>query len=443
MVKKDWNRHYQELKSYVGERGLGGGFDLKQIKGFLGKWCQSQANAFRKNVLSAKQIKLLLDLKFPLPLEEATWEKKKASFTSKERILFANWLWQYENLRKLLQIRPVPFPKSTVRFPGNNNLGRWINRQNDRFKKGKLEPERFQLLNNLGFPFVETPTRADAWQTQFRHLEAYRRRYPHKWPTQSEEFPKGNRLGIWLHHQRGMWNQGGLEEKRAAQFSSIGVPKEIRTPAWTLQFETLKRFVHSHEGRFPRLDEEYPKGNSLGRWAHKQRQFYKAGWLSNEKRRLLDSIGFPWEVQPDHWQQQYRFLQTFIKSHKRFPRYDEKYPPGNFLGRWVCHQRDLHTAGHLEADRQLALNKLGFSWDPRADEWMSYYGALTKFLNKYGRMPGRGEEYPPGTKLGAWVKGQKDRHKKALVSPERKRLLNDIGFVWPSSASKQRKSGRD
>jgi hypothetical protein len=438
MQKKDWNQNYQELKSHVGEQSTRGELDLKRLKGPLGKWCQSQANAFKRNALSANQIKLLLDLNFPFPLETTTRVKEKDSFTTKDRILFANWLWQFENLRKLLQIKAHPFPKTTVRFPGNNNLGRWINRQNERYKNGKIEPERYQLLKGIGFPFSKTPTREDAWLTQFHHLEAYRLKHPRKWPSQAGEYPKGNRLGAWLHHQRTMWNQGALQKKRVSLFISLGVPKEVRIPEWTRQFDTLKKFLKTQAGRFPRIDEEYPEGNRLGRWAQKQRQFYKAGWLSDEKRTLLNSIGFTWDVQPDNWQQQYRYLQTFIKNHERFPRYDDKFPSGNFIGRWVCHQRDLHNAGKLEPDRHAALDRLGFIWDPRSDEWMRYFASLSKYLKQHGRMPGIHEEYPPGTKLGSWVKGQKDRHKKGLVSPERKRLLDDIGFMWPSSAPRNR-----
>ena len=438
MHKKDWNHFYHLLKSHAGGQGFNGEIDFDHIKGPLGKWCQRQKNAFKNNSLSAYQIKLLLSLNFPLPVETANWEKRKNSFTTKDKILFANWLWQFENLRKLLQSKPNPFPKTTVRFPGTNKLGRWINGQNERYKAGKLEPERFQLLKSIKFPFRETPTREVAWQSQFHHIKAYRLKYPQRWPSQAEEFPIGNRLGAWLRVQRGLWIQGKLPEKRALLFQSLGVPKEIRSPEWMRKYETLKKFAHMHLWRFPSLDEEFPKGNKLGRWAQKQRQFHKTGWLSEEKRSLLNSIGFPWKVQPDNWQQQYMLLQKFLKKQDRFPRYDEKFPAGNFLGRWVCHQRDLHKAGKLESDRHADLEKLGFIWDPKNDEWMQYFNILRKYLRKYDRIPARHEQYTTGFKIGSWVKGQKDQEKKGLLSAERKRLLEDVGIIWPSPSRKLR-----
>ena len=40
------------------------------------------------------------------------------------------------------------------------------------------------------------------WSGQFAHLQEYRRRYPDSWPFAREEFPKGNRLGLWVWRQR-------------------------------------------------------------------------------------------------------------------------------------------------------------------------------------------------------------------------------------------------
>ncbi len=423
MRKKDWDHYYHQLKSHAVGQGLNKEIDFQLMTGPLRKWCQRQITSFERNTLSAHQIRLLLSLDFPLPIEAATWGKRKFSLTSKEKTLFANWLWQFENLRKLLQIKPHPFPKTTIRFPGTNKLGRWINRQNERYKEGKLELERFQLLKSIYFPFRETPTREEAWHIQFNHLATYRLKNPQKWPSQAEQFPNGNRLGAWLHVQRGLWIQGKVPEKRASLFLSLDVPKEIRNSEWMRQYDMLRKFVQIHSGKFPRLSEEFPEGNKLGRWTHKQRQFHKTGWLTENKRSLLNSIEFPWQVQPDNWQQQYRALQTFLKKHERFPHFNEKYPPGNSLGRWVCHQRDLRHAGRLDADRQAGLDKLGFIWEPRSNKWMEYFQVLRVYIKKYGRLPSLHEEFPKGRKLGSWVKAQKDRRKKGLLSEERTNLL--------------------
>jgi hypothetical protein len=58
---------------------------------------------------------------------------------------------------------------------------------------------------------------------------------------------------------------------------------------------------------FPVLMRNFRRETPLGRWAQKQRQFYKAGMLANEKRTLL--------------------------------------------------KRELHNAGKLEKDRHAALDK--------------------------------------------------------------------------------------
>jgi hypothetical protein len=89
---------------------------------------------------------------------------------------------------------------------------------------------------------------------------------------------------------------------------------------------------------------------------------------------------------------------------------------------------------HADPYKSIALDQIGFDWDPRNSRWMSSYEELKAFklLNGNTLVP------HANCGLGSWVKRQQvqytlytkgDRSKSELTE-ERVRLLNDLGFVW-------------
>ena len=88
---------------------------------------------------------------------------------------------------------------------------------------------------------------------------------------------------------------------------------------------------------------------------------------------------------------------------------------------------------HADPYKLIALDQIGFDWDPRNSRWMSSYEELKAFKLL------KGNTLVPHANcgLGSWVKRQQvqytlfkgDRSKSELTE-ERVRLLNDLGFVW-------------
>ncbi len=76
--------------------------------------------------------------------------------------------------------------------------------------------------------------------------------------------------------------------------SEIGFIWNLLDAAWEEQFAELLKFKdqHGHCNVADRCSEN-PR---LGRWVSKQRSALKKGTLSEEKIRLLNSIGFEWEL---------------------------------------------------------------------------------------------------------------------------------------------------
>jgi hypothetical protein len=111
------------------------------------------------------------------------------------------------------------------------------------------------------------------------------------------------------------------------------------------------------------------------------------------------------------------------------------------LRRWVNNQRAGHANDVLLLDRKDLLDQLGFVWRVNesqlvqvADEsyhsqWEKQFERLVEFKRKNGHcmVPA---SYKEDKSLGTWVCNQRTRHKKSEMRPYRKKLLDDLEFVW-------------
>jgi len=116
------------------------------------------------------------------------------------------------------------------------------------------------------------------------------------------------------------------------------------------------------------------------------------------------------------------------------------------LGSWIGKVRldARKPAGHpdvIEPYKIIALNRLGFNWDPRENYWVERYKELKAFLANNDsaakrKMPNR------KTPLGVWCDGQvleynkfKGGLKPCYITQERIDMLNSSGFVWDRQMS--------
>ena len=113
------------------------------------------------------------------------------------------------------------------------------------------------------------------------------------------------------------------------------------------------------------------------------------------------------------------------------------------LGSWIVKVRliarkQTKLSDVIEPYKIIALNRLGFNWDPRENYWMERFDEVKAFLAK-----SKSEEEPKHmmpnrkTPLGVWCDGQvleynkfKAGMKPCYISKDRIDLLSSIGFVW-------------
>lgn len=97
-------------------------------------------------------------------------------------------------------------------------------------------------------------------------------------------------------------------------------------------------------------------------------------------------------------------------------------------------RRPYHHPDRIEPYKVIALNRLGFDWEPRENYWMEMFEHLKRYLEQNnGKMPPRminNQRYP----LGQWCDTQLENYRqfqkgsnKAYITQEKIDLLNNIG----------------
>jgi hypothetical protein len=295
---------------------------------------------------------------------------------------------------------------------GSYSLGRWVSTQRT---VNNLSEERRKRLDGIGFTWDPL---TEAWDEGFSHLKLYQEREGHC------RVPHGHKegsysLGRWVSTQRTVNN---LSEERRKRLDGIGFTWDPLTEAWEKGFSHLK--LHQEREGHCRVPHGHKEGSySLGRWVSTQRTVNN---LSEERHKRLDGIGFTWDPLTEAWEKGFSHLNLYQEreGHCRVP-YGHK--EGSYsLGTWVGTQR--YGKDKLSEERRKRLDDIGFTWDPLTEAWDESFSHLKLYLEREGhcRVPAQHKE--GSYSLGTWVTVQ--RSSKARLSEERRKRLDEIGFIW-------------
>jgi len=86
-----------------------------------------------------------------------------------------------------------------------------------------------------------------AWHHKFEYLLQFRIKFPDRWPTAKEEFPRGNKLGCWLNEQRTAVRKGTMNSYRLEILENVNFPFSPFEDKWNRQFHFLKQFNYHHK----------------------------------------------------------------------------------------------------------------------------------------------------------------------------------------------------
>ena len=109
------------------------------------------------------------------------------------------------------------------------------------------------------------------------------------------------------------------------------------------------------------------KDPTLGQWVKHQRNFYSKKTLRQERKLLLDSIGFQWGAFPRttppsraSWREMLQRLTEYKKVHGDC-KVKQNYNKDPQLGSWVNNQRSAYKRNGISEERKRLLNSIGFA----------------------------------------------------------------------------------
>lgn len=242
-----WEIMYQRLLEYRAAEQ-----DWPSVaEGKLGLWCHTQRVSRRQGTLPPGRIRRLEAIDFDWEQQDSRWEKNF-------RLLKAF----YENKRR--------WPKR-----GEGEVSAWCNTQRQARKNGTLTKERIRRLDSIGF--IWEYDREEDWQEKCRQLSVFYR-VCHRWPKSTE-----GSLGAWCVTQRKMWKNGQLLPERKETLDRLGFIWSAEE-TWSDNLQKLEAFYKKYH-RWPTSRE-----GALGSWYKVQRQLYRNGRLSEERRRKLENV---------------------------------------------------------------------------------------------------------------------------------------------------------
>ena len=193
--------------------------------------------------------------------------------------------------------------------------------------------------------------------------------------------------------------------------------------SWDKWFGLLQKF-HKRKGHC-RVAHNYVNDRfNLGFWVGNQRFFRNR--LTADQIGRLDSLGFSWDPNAEEWEKHFSALQKFKEreGHCRVVR--GKVRNDINLARWVMKLRQKKE--QLTSNQIKRLDSLGFSWNPRTEQWEEHFTALKEFKKREGHCRVGVGLKANSLNLGSWVSTQR-RNKNRLNSEQIKRL-DSLDFSW-------------
>ncbi len=133
-----WNEKYKELQAY---EEVNGNTNLPKSHPSLGRWVGTQRQNYKKRIMSEERILLLKNLK------SWVWNLDRSNYNKPvSKKLEGQWHQKYLELKEFwMQNGNANPPKS------HQSLGRWVGTQRNQYIKNKMNNNRVELLEKIGF----------------------------------------------------------------------------------------------------------------------------------------------------------------------------------------------------------------------------------------------------------------------------------------------------
>ena len=239
------------------------------------------------------------------------------------------------------------------------------------------------------------------------------------------------KFGMWIANRRR--RKETMSQSDIDKLDKLGMNWKVKS--WNSFYEILKDYMKDHDIRDIRQVDTY-KGTSLGQWVYLQRIRYNANSLSKEKIKLLNDIGFVWDIYTNiKNENKLNLLKEYLKENGHLLIQVNEVYKGEKLGKYVARLRNLYKDNLLSEDVIKQLEDMGFSWSGNEGFWEHCYNLCIECA-KMGESITPNKIYK-GFKIGSWLHRQKVAISKGTLSEDRKALVDEIIAINPSSAWKR------
>jgi len=270
------------------------------------------------------------------------------------------WQRGYEALVRFVRrekTADIPFKHIEDGFP----LAQWCQVQRSFHKAGKLIGMRTKLLEAVkGWNW--DPHEAK-WEEGCRKLKAFVAKHGHSLvpcPFVFEKYP----LGVWAASQRSIYRRGKLEQSRIKKLESLkGWEWNPREAEWNSAFSLVSEYI-KREGHARIPNKHRVRGVDVGTWVAAQRSAHRAGKLSEERIKQLETLkGWSWDPKQEDWLRAYSLLVAYTRREGAATVPSTHVEKGFRLGQWVTSQQVLYRKGQISAEAEKRLNALdGWVW---------------------------------------------------------------------------------
>ena len=272
-----------------------------------------------------------------------------------------------------------------------------------------------------------------SWEIVFEVLQEYLVEYRH-FPEYFEEY-HGYKIGMWCSNQRVLRNAGNLSEERINLLDSVGFIWDAKDERWMSSYHQAEHYKSKH-GKFPARTDTSEEAVTIYRWIANQKQNFKNGTLSKERKKLLESVGILVKAKSseDSWNENYALLTNFLQKNSRFPTTTDAQLNESVYAvyRWMLHQRESYKKGRLSQDRIEKLESIGFVWDAKRDLWNRQFELLEKFVEINHRPPNAKDKID-GSGIGQWYLKQKKLIETGKLAPELSDKIQKLNILEISS----------
>jgi hypothetical protein len=268
-------------------------------------------------------------------------------------------------------------------YEEDKKLSTWVANQRTIYWEGRQPLDRVTSLEEIGFVWkidhydAETSLHQRHWDELFERLVRYKELKGHTQVKSGSWDDDDPELGRWVHMQRSFYHKKEryLTAERKQRLDSIDFwwgrndenddqgdlyDRQLKLQ-WNEMFKRLKKYKRKHGDLLVHTNKA--DHHNLGNWVQLQRLMHHRNSILPERKKKLDSVGFPWvtrELRIDkQWMTMYEKLLEFQLEYNHCmvnPKYDEK------LARWVLKQRKEFKEEIMSNERRELLEEVEFTW---------------------------------------------------------------------------------